>query len=430
MMPAAYRLLAINAGSSSVKVSLYEHRPTTGQDKPALLLSENLPAKEDPVETLKRFLTHQPKTNDAGQKDGGKGSPSASSSSSSSSSLPSSSTPPIIGVFHRVVHGGSRFYAPTLLDDSNLRELDSLSILDPLHNPPAMTWIKAARAALSSDGSGGDSGGSGKSGRRAVRHIAMFDTTFFHQLPAESRCYALPKRMVDKYEIRRYGFHGLAHDFMYRTIREKLTHLNKAGRLITLQLGSGCSIAAILHGQPIDTSMGFTPLEGLVMSSRCGDVDAGVLTFLAKHESTLCQRDEMERMLYQESGLLALSGGRSKDMKALCESKDPDSQHAVSVFVHRVIKYIGSYVALLGGVDVICFGGGIGEHAPDIRERVIRQLSTYLPIQLDSQANAPKKGPTRRITTQHSQIQVWVVAVDEAELMVSDGLSMVTNSSL
>jgi len=199
-----------------------------------------------------------------------------------------------------------------------------------------------------------------------------------------------------------------------------------------MQLGSGASVAAILEGKPQDTSMGFSPLEGLVMGTRPGDIDPGVMTFLASHEPGMNQPDKLEDLLYHRSGLKGISG-ISGDMRELwsAAAKDPSASNparlAIDVFVHRVTKYIGSYIAVLGGVDAICFGGGIGEHDEDVRAMVVNQLAKFLPVELDAQRNAEVNPQIKRhghtqISTHDSKIKVFVVAVDEAKLMLRDAL--------
>jgi acetate kinase len=204
---------------------------------------------------------------------------------------------------------------------------------------------------------------------------------------------------------------------------DAMTCLHVSARAVTLQLGSGCSAAAILDGAPIDTSMGFGPLEGLVMATRCGDVDAAALTYLQRHDPALREPSNMEDLLYHRSGVLGLSGGESGDMKALLASQTPAAALAVDVFIYRLVHYIGGYSAQLGGLDALIFGGGIGEHAATIRHRVVAKLAHSMSIRLDEHANAHAAG-TMMISAGSSAIGVWVVAVDEGALMARDGLML------
>ncbi len=309
---------------------------------------------------------------------------------------------------HRIVHGGARFTAPTILDAQALRELGELSHLAPLHNPRALRWIAACRAVLGED----------------VPQIGVFDTAFFADLPAVAATYALPRELCLKHGIRRYGFHGLAHGAMNRRWREIRPDLARGGRVISLQLGSGCSAAATLNGEPQDTSMGFSPLEGLVMATRCGDVDAGALTFLQRQENL--SPDELETLLGQKSGLLGVSG-ISGDMRVLLASDDPRAKLAVDLFCYRARKTLGAYLTVLGGADAVLFGGGIGENAAPIRERILSGLE-WCGLTLDRAANAAATGEAR-ISAPGSRIEAWVVPVDEAQTLAQEALAVLERAT-
>lgn len=353
-------LLTVNAGSSSVRLAAFA---ADGHDDPAPLARAHheTQATTDGARLLRQYVARLP--------------PAAHWT-----------------VAHRIVHGGPRLSAPCLIDDDVEREIERLAPLAPLHNPAALAWIGHCRAVLG----------------EGARHIAVFDTGFFADLPAAARTYALPHALVEAQQLRRYGFHGLAHSALWQAwsqLRGAAT-----GRVVTMQLGSGCSMAAIADGRPLDTSMGFSPLEGLVMGTRAGDVDPGVLTYLLSVAGV--SLDELEDMLSRESGLLGLSG-LSADMRVLLASDSPRAQLAVDVFCHRARKYLGAYLGVLGGADAILIGGGIGEHAPTIRARLLSGFE-WAGLVLDNAANDAPDDASGRISSATSTIDVHVIAVDEA----------------
>jgi acetate kinase len=328
--------------------------------------------------------------------------------------LPGRAKAAIDAVGHRVVHGGDRFVSPTPVDDSVLQALDGLSELAPLHNPAAIQGIRAARAVLGT----------------SVPMVAVFDTAFHNTLPPHAAAYALPRDLAQRYKIRRYGFHGVAHEYMLRRYSE-ITGVPTAGAtLITLQLGNGCSATAIRDGRSVDTSMGFTPLEGLVMGTRSGDLDPGIIAYLARKEQI--DASEVEAILNERSGLLGVSA-LSSDMRdllaAISQKAEPGGQKvedaelpfgprlAVDLFCYRARKYIGAYLAALEGrTQAVVFGGGIGEHSPDIRSRICSGME-WCGLRLDPERNARAKGAEERISAGDSAIEVYVVPVDEAELI-------------
>ena len=263
----------------------------------------------------------------------------------------------IDAVGHRVVHGGERFFAPTLIDEVVEKEIDELSELAPLHNPACLAGIRGARAILD----------------KKVPMVAVFDTAFHQTIPAVAKTYALPYELASRHRIHRYGFHGIAHASLADGYAAFTGRPLSDTRIITLQLGNGCSVAAIADGKSVETSMGFTPLEGLVMGTRSGDLDPSVVTFLAHKEKV--DASEVERWLNEDSGLLGLSG-RTNDMRELLhsatEEQDERARLAIEVFCYRARKYIGAYLAVLGGAEAIIFGGGIGEASPDIRSYDLR----------------------------------------------------------
>jgi acetate kinase len=306
-------------------------------------------------------------------------------------------------VAHRIVHGGIRFSAPCVLDATVERALQGLSELAPLHIPIALEWVTLCRGIFGPD----------------VPQIAVFDTAFFASLPAVAQSYAIPLDLQKTHGVRRFGFHGLAHDSMLGRVQRHRPDLDRGGRIISLQLGAGCSIAAIDRGAPLDTSMGFSPLEGLVMSTRSGDIDAGLIAHLERAGGFSAEK--LERVLNMESGLLGLSG-LSGDMQTLLGSRNPDAEFAIELYCYRVRKYIGAYVAVLGGVDVIVFGGGVGEHAPEVRERILAGME-WCGITLDNERNNAARATDEadsRIGKSATPVDVWVVSVDESAVMARE----------
>ena len=292
-------------------------------------------------------------------------------------------------VAHRVVHGGTRS-APVAIDDAVLEEVRALIPLAPNHNPRAVEWIEACRAAFP-----------------AARQLAAFDTAFFAALPEVARTYALPRELAAKHGLRRYGFHGLAHHSMWSAWVAKTGRVD--ARVVTLQLGGGCSAAAVRAGAPLETSMGLTPLEGLVMATRAGDVDPGLLMHLMREEKL--SPDALEALLAKRSGLLGVSG-RSGDLRELAKADDPAVRLALDVFVHRVRKYIGAYAVVLGGLDGVVMGGGVSEHWPDVRARVLSDLE-WLGLTIDADANRSARATTAPIHATGSRVEAWVAAIDE-----------------
>lgn len=303
----------------------------------------------------------------------------------------------------RFVHGGPNFSKPFIITDEIIPALDTLIELAPLHNEQSV-WCVKTLLQLSVK----------------AKIIAVFDTEFFHDLPKVSQLYGLPKNLQEKYRIRRYGFHGFAHAGM-KNAWELLSHqpeqTNNGYRLITLQLGSGCSMAAILYGRPIETSMGFTPNEGLLMSSRCGDIDPGLLTWLQRREAW--SPEETDRVMNEQSGWLGVSG-ESANMADLLASYSKDAQLAVELFVHRIRKTLGAYYALLGGLDGIILSGGIAEHSIPLCHRLLRELG-HLGIELapiDGLSNNRGSDSSLNLTTKESSVDCWVINSNEHQAML------------
>ncbi len=310
-----------------------------------------------------------------------------------------------VAVGHRVVHGGTRFVRPVVIDAQVEAALQELAELAPLHNPVALEWVAAARAVCAPQ----------------ALQVAAFDTAFFADLPPLAG-YALPRALEVDLGVRRYGFHGLAHEAMGRRWCELQPQLAAGGRLITLQLGGGCSMAAIDRGRPIDTSMGFSPLEGLVMATRSGDIDPAVVPYLARRLRS--SPDRVVEILNRDCGLLGVSGA-SGDLRALIDAPGEAARLAVELYCYRARKYVGAYLAALGGCDGIVFGGGVGEHMPEIRERILAPLG-WAGIALDLPANRAARGGEARIGRAGAPIAVWVIPVDEEQTLARAALACAT----
>jgi acetate kinase len=305
---------------------------------------------------------------------------------------------------HRVVHGGRSFPAPVKIDSSVMAAIHELSELAPLHNPKALEWIEAAHSVAGPD----------------VAQIAAFDTSFFSSLPRVAGEYALAAKYGVDEQVRRYGFHGLAHEALWRRWTQLRPDLSRGGRLITLQLGGGASIAAIDRGQPLDTSMGFSPLEGLVMATRSGDLDPAVVPYLQRRLRK--DSDEIIGLLNRESGVAGLSGGAA-DLSQLAADPAPQAQFTVDLYCYRARKYIGAYLTVLGGCDGIVFGGGVGEHVPVVRERILTGLG-WAGIDIDTVANDAAQGQEARIDTSKLPVRVQVIPVEEEGVLVRAALDI------
>ncbi len=307
----------------------------------------------------------------------------------------------LLAVGHRVVHGGRAFYRPTLLDDDRIADLEKLSELAPLHNPPALQGIKVARKLLPD-----------------VAHIAVFDTSFFHNLPAAAATYAMNRDLAERYQIRRYGFHGTSHRYVSEQAAAFLNRPLDSLNQIVLHLGNGASASAVAGGLPVDTSMGLTPLEGLVMGTRSGDIDPGVISYLWRTANM--DVDAIESMLNNQSGVWGLAGERDfRRLHAMIESGDSSAQLAYDVFIHRLRKYVGAYLAVLGHTDVITFTAGIGENDAAVRRDAMAGLE-QLGVVLDESRNLAGGQGAQRISADGSPIAVLVVPTDEELAIARD----------
>jgi acetate kinase len=308
---------------------------------------------------------------------------------------------PIEAVGHRVVHGGARFTTPTPIDDAVIRQVEDLESLAPLHNRPSLAGVRACREAL-----------------RTVPMVAVFDTAFHAGLPQPAAHYAIPGDLARRHGIRRFGFHGISYAWVTERAPALLGAAPERTRLVVLHLGSGCSAAAIRGGASVDTSMGFTPLEGLVMGTRSGDLDPALLGFLARAEGV--DVGEVEMWLNQRSGLLGLAGG-SGDVRELLEREreDPRARLALDVFCHRARKYLGAYLAVLEGADAVVFTGAMGARSPDIRARIVRGFE-WCGLALDDVRNRATSGAEAVISAAAAGIRVLVIPTDEERVIARE----------
>ena len=362
------RILAINCGSSSLKCSLIDSASGRRSFDSQV---ENIHGDHEGA--MRRLLDELKKNGDVPQ-----------------------------AVAHRIVHGGDRFVKPALVTDEMLATLDGLNELAPLHNPPAVAALKIARSALAD-----------------IPHVAVFDTSFHSTLPPHAYEYALPRDVSKRFGIRRYGFHGISHAHAMEAVAAHLGKPPEDLRIVSCHLGNGASVAAIERGRSVETSMGMTPLEGLVMGTRSGDIDPGVLLHLL-HAGYGAER--LGSLLNHESGMKGLTGTHDlRDIERRSIDGDESCRTAIEIYAHRVRKYIGAYAAAMGGVDVIAFTGGLGEHSALMRERILERLE-FLGVELDGGGNRAAKvereRPVASISKQSSRVSIVVVQADEEAAMV------------
>ncbi len=316
----------------------------------------------------------------------------------------------INAVGHRVVHGGARFVMPTRIMPGVLDELRALAGLDPLHNPTEVAMIEAAQRALPD-----------------APNVAVFDTAFHQTLPEVAWRYALPWELSDRLGLRRYGFHGLSHRYISERLIERLGRGPDGTKLITCHLGSGASVCALQDGRSVDTSMGLTPLEGLVMGTRSGDVDPGLLLYLLRAQNMTPA--DLDDLLNHQSGLKGLSGrsGDVRDLEQAAGAHDARAELALAVFAYRVRKYIGAYAAALGGMDALALTGGIGEHSAAMRARICEGLE-FFGIGIDAGRNAAAQGETR-ISADGSRIPVWMIPTDEERQIARETVALLAGNA-
>lgn len=315
----------------------------------------------------------------------------------------------IEAVGHRVVHGGETFKDSVLIDESVEEAIEAAFDIAPLHNPPNLMGIRAAKKHLPN-----------------VPHVAVFDTAFHHSIPQHAFLYGIPNRLYRRYKIRRYGFHGTSHYYISRRYFSHTGRKKEGSKLITCHLGNGGSITALKDGDSYDTSMGFTPLEGLVMGTRSGDIDPSILFYLIEKEELSLAN--VHALLNKHSGLLGLSGYAAdmRDLLEEAENGDRRCKEAIDVFSYRAKKYIGSYIAALNGTDAIIFSGGIGENAPAIRKKILEDME-YAGIRLDEEKNASCRG-FGEIHADDSEVEIYVIPTNE-ELVIAIDAAKITLAS-
>ncbi len=307
----------------------------------------------------------------------------------------------ITAVGHRVVHGGEKFANSTLITDEVIKKMEDVSDLAPLHNPPNLAGIKVCKELMPE-----------------TPQVGVFDTAFHQSMPKSSFIYAIPYKYYEEHGIRRYGFHGTSHKYVASQAAKMMGEDQKDLKIITCHLGNGASIAAVDGGESVDTSMGLTPLEGLVMGTRSGDIDPAIIPFLMKKENL--DAEEVDNILNKESGLLGVSGvsNDSRDVKEAAKDGNERAELAGEIFNYRVKKYIGAYAAAMGGVDAIVFTAGIGENAIGIRKGIMEDME-FLGIDFDEEAN-DVRGERKEITTDDSKVKVFVIPTNEELVIARD----------
>lgn len=316
-------------------------------------------------------------------------------------------------VGHRVVHGGPRFWEPTRIDPDVLEGLRSLQALDPLHNPTEVALIEAGQRLLP-----------------GTPAVAVFDTAFHRTLPETAWRYALPRTLSERLDLRRYGFHGLSHRYVSERLLQCLGPSAGGTKVITCHLGSGASVCAVQDGRSVDTSMGLTPLEGLVMGTRSGDIDPGLLLYLLRGAQGMTP-EAVDELLNQQSGLLGLSERSSdvRDLEQAAQGDDAFAEMALAIFAYRVRKYIGAYAAALGGLDAVAFTGGIGEHSAPMRARICQGLE-FLGLRLEAGRNqeAGGKDPAL-VSADNSPVSVWMIPTDEERQIARETAALLQESA-
>lgn len=310
---------------------------------------------------------------------------------------------------HRIVHGGERFLRPTLIDDAVLGEIERLNHLAPLHNPPALAAVRQARKAYPQ-----------------TPHVAVFDTAYHATLPPHAREYALPQDLRRRLGIRRYGFHGISHAHVMHSVAAHLGAKADDLRIVSCHLGNGASATAIENGRSVETSMGMTPLEGLVMGTRAGDLDPGIVLELL--QSGAVDENELESLLNKNAGLVGLAGTNDmREIERRAASADVECRLALALYAHRVRKYIGAYAAVMGGVDAIAFTGGVGENSAGIRQACLQRLE-FLGAVLDEQRNRDARvddaAGVCEISLRGSRVRVLVVRADEELAMALEAAEL------
>ena len=315
-------------------------------------------------------------------------------------------------VGHRIVHGGEKFSSATLIDQTVMDAISLCSELAPLHNPANLTGIRACRELMPE-----------------TPMVAVFDTAFHQTMPEEAFLYGIPYSFYENNKIRRYGFHGTSHAYVSERAAQVMGEDITGLKLVVCHLGNGASVTAVKFGKSVDTSMGMTPLEGLIMGTRCGDMDAAIIRFIAQKEGQTL--DEIMDILNKESGVLGLSGGLSsdfRDLEAAYKEGRPEGQRALKAFAYRTAKYIGAYTAAMNGVDGICFTAGLGENSPVIREMICGYLG-YLGVSLDREQNE-KRGKELIVSSEDSKVKVLVIPTNEELAIARETYRLVKEACL
>lgn len=402
------RILVINCGSSSLKYSYFDSEDDSNQ----------VNGQVERIGLPDTLLTHKGKAGKVTRDLSGGGFKEAFEAFLNELSSPEngviSDPSEITVVGHRVVHGGERFNEAVVINDEILKELEALSPLAPLHNPVNIAGIKAGQEVFP-----------------AVPHVAVFDTSFHSTLPSYAFLYGLPYKFYEDQKVRRYGFHGSSHAYICLKTAQYLKHRVNELKIVSCHLGNGASLCAIEHGRSIDTTMGFTPGEGLIMGTRCGDLDAGVVSYLERELGI--SGTEIDKTLNKESGLLGLSGISSdmREVEKAAENSDVRALVALKAFTYRIRKYIGSYVAAMGGIDVLVFTGGIGQGSAGVRSLALQGLES-MGIHIDEQRNREARGFVEccRISTDDSPVTVLIVPTDEERMIARDSLRSINRSYL
>ncbi len=316
----------------------------------------------------------------------------------------------IDAVGHRVVHGGEEFKGSMLIDKPVKDKLKENIKLAPLHNPPNLKGIEAAERALPDK-----------------PHVGVFDTAFHSTMPAHAYIYPIPYVFYKRYQIRRYGFHGTSHRYVSNQLTEFYKDGAKGKKVVTAHIGNGASMAAIMDGKSVDTTMGFTPLEGLVMGSRCGDIDPAIILYIMNLQDL--SKHEADSLLNKHSGLIGISGISSdcRDLEEEMEQGNERAKLALEIYCYRIRKYIGSYAAAMGGLDAVIFTAGVGENSSYVREKVCEDLK-FLGIELDKTKNSRRAKKARKISSENSAVDVFVIPTDEELVIAMDTEKIVKES--
>jgi len=389
------KVLVINAGSSSIKYQLYEMPKAKVLAKGVL---ERIGEQTSRLSQVFDSKTHNVEAHIENHKEGMQ---LILQTLASKDAGVVGDISEIGAVGHRVVHGGDEFTGSVVVNEDVIASIDKFADLAPLHNPPNLAGIRAAQYNLP-----------------AVVQVACFDTTFHSTIPQVAYMYALPYEIYEQYHVRRYGFHGTSHRYVTRRTAVLMGKDKYGVNVITCHLGNGCSITAVKNGKSIDTSMGLTPLEGLVMGTRCGDLDPAILFYLSekgydmKTLNTICNK---------QSGLLGISGTSNdmRNLQELAENDDARAKLAIDIFCYRVKKYIGAYTAVLGCVDSVVFTGGIGENSANVRAAICSNL-TQLGIELDPKKNNTAIGKEKLISKEGSNVKIFVVPTNEEAAIAND----------